>query len=267
MRRFLAATFLLALSFLSFAQENDSVYMEPIGLNKAYLKHYWTDTKAVFSSPKNWEGKDWRKLSVLTAATVGLYFFVDQDLTDWSQEAKTEGSERVSKFFEVFGNGRYPVFTTAALYGLGAITKKEKPKRVSLLILESYLITGITAQVVKFVTSRERPWSNEPYNVWGGPTFTDPGASFFSGHSSTVWATAVVFAMEYESHKWVAPVAYSIATLSSLSRIHDNAHWATDVLVGSAAGYFMTRTIVKQYRKQKRLSLRPRGISQLAFQY
>ncbi len=259
--RILIPFFLIAqlITSISFGQNQEKKKYDPysVKLNSNYLKSYWVDTKAVFSAPARWKGKDWLKTAGVLGVSAGLYLGVDQRLKDWSQREKNETSEAISKSFEVFGNGRYPVFTTGALYLVGAAIKKEKPKRVALLILESYLITGVSAQLAKFLTSRERPWSKLPHNVWYGPRIKDPKASFFSGHSSTVWAFATVFAMEYSEHKWVAPVAYTIATLSSLSRIHDNAHWASDVFFGSVLGYYMTRTIVKNHTKDSRTSFFP----------
>lgn len=260
MRRFIIFLFFIqvATSFtLAQIPEKKSYNPYSVKLNGNYLKGYWVDTKAVFSAPARWKGKDWLKAAGILGISTGLYFGADQQLKNWSQREKNSTSEAVSKSFEIFGNGRYPVFTTGALYLVGSAIKKEKPKRVALLLLESYLITGVSAQLAKFLTSRERPWSKLPYNVWYGPRIKDPKASFFSGHSSTVWAFATVFAMEYSEHKWVAPVAYSIATLSSLSRIHDNAHWASDVFFGSVLGYYMTRTIVRNHTKDSRTSFFP----------
>ena len=241
------------------SQTKDKKPYDPysVKLDGNYLKGYWQDTKNIYSAPFRWKAKDWIKTATVLGISTGLYFGADQQLKDWSQREKNETSEAISKSFEIFGNGRYPVFTTGALYLAGVAIKKEKPKRVALLILESYLITGVTAQLSKFLTSRERPWSKLPYNVWYGPRIKDPKASFFSGHSSTVWAFATVFALEYSKHKWVAPVAYTIATLSSISRIHDNAHWASDVFFGSVIGYYMTRSIVRNHTKNNRTSFFP----------
>lgn len=32
-----------------------------------------------------------------------------------------------------------------------------------------------------------------------------------------------------------------------MSRIHDNAHWASDVFIGSAVGYYFAKAIVKRH--------------------
>ena len=256
-----------------FAQHSDSTYNPyEVDLNKDYLKAFYYDSKAIAVAPFHWKKKQWMTTLGVTAIGTGLYFGADQQLKDWSQREKTETSDKISAVFEKFGNGRYPVFTTGAMYLTGAIFKEKKLKRVSLLILESYLITGISSQIAKFATSRHRPWSNSPYNRWEGPRINGAHASFFSGHSSTVFSFATVFAEEFKHKKWVPPLAYTIASLSALSRIHDNAHWASDVFIGSAVGYFMTKLIVKNHTKssEKKLSissaLTPQS-SQMQLQY
>jgi len=46
-------------------------------------------------------------------------------------------------------------------------------------------------------------------------------------------------------------LAYGLATLTALSRVNDNAHWASDVFVGSAIGYFTAKAIVRRHRKNR----------------
>jgi membrane-associated phospholipid phosphatase len=53
----------------------------------------------------------------------------------------------------------------------------------------------------------------------------------------------------YQDHKWVPVVSYSIATLVGLSRIYDNAHWASDVMAGAAVGFLSAKAMNGIYRK------------------
>ena len=187
-----------------------------------------------------------------------VYIYVDQDLKDWSQKSKTKESQSVADVVEKFGNGRYPVFTSAGLYITGALIKREKPKRVALLMLESYALSGAFSQVAKFAANRKRPWNDARYNEWKGPRIYDTYSSFFSGHSSTAFSFATILASEYKDKKWIAPVAYSVASLSAASRIHDNAHWASDVFLGSAVGYFFGKALVKYHTcDNPKLSIKP----------
>jgi membrane-associated phospholipid phosphatase len=60
-----------------------------------------------------------------------------------------------------------------------------------------------------------------------------------------------VVANEYEEVPLVAPISYGIATLTGLSRINDNQHWASDVFLGAALGYFTSKTILRLHSNKK----------------
>jgi membrane-associated phospholipid phosphatase len=63
-----------------------------------------------------------------------------------------------------------------------------------------------------------------------------------SGHAASAFAVATTIAGQSSSAA-VDILAYSLAALAGLSRIHDNKHWASDVFLGSAVGYFSARKI------------------------
>jgi len=44
-------------------------------------------------------------------------------------------------------------------------------------------------------------------------------------------------------------LAYGIATLTALSRVNDNAHWASDIFFGAVIGYFTAKAIIAQNNK------------------
>ena len=87
-----------------------------VKLNGKYALSYWQDSKKLITAPARWEKKDWLTFGGVAVASSFLYLYVDQDLKDWSQINKTSESKDVADVVEKFGNGRYPVFTTAGLY-------------------------------------------------------------------------------------------------------------------------------------------------------
>jgi membrane-associated phospholipid phosphatase len=48
-------------------------------------------------------------------------------------------------------------------------------------------------------------------------------------------------AKRYGQHKWVPWVSYGLAGLISFSRVPDMAHFPSDVFLGAALGYTITR--------------------------
>jgi membrane-associated phospholipid phosphatase len=85
-------------------------------------------------------------------------------------------------------------------------------------------------------------------------TYKDPNgktsySSFPSGHTTVAFAAATVFAKEYNNTPIIGVIAYSAATLVGLSRITENAHWASDVFVGATVGYLAGREVVNNYHR------------------
>ncbi len=65
-------------------------------------------------------------------------------------------------------------------------------------------------------------------------------ASFPSGH--TAYAFALAGAIDEATSGWVpAAAAYAMASLTGLSRIYDDRHWASDVVVGAIVGSWVSR--------------------------
>ena len=68
------------------------------------------------------------------------------------------------------------------------------------------------------------------------------GRSFFSGHASGSWAVMTIFAERYPDYS--LPF-YGLAAGVAASRIYEDAHWFSDVLVGSLVGYGIGKLTIK----------------------
>lgn len=65
--------------------------------------------------------------------------------------------------------------------------------------------------------------------------------SFPSGHTATAFMTATMMSKEYGARSpWYSIGAYSVATATGLTRMANNKHWLSDVLVGAGVGVIST---------------------------
>lgn len=223
-------------------------YSKELKLNGDYFEGYVSDIKNILTSPSHWERSDWIKASLIAGITTGLYT-QDQKIQDWVQENRSTTSDKISEFANPFGDGRYTLPGLGALYLYGHFFEDEKAQRTALLSLESFVVSGLFVQIMKFIGHRHRPSSGDPYNIWDGPGFSTSNLSFPSGHSSSAFAIATVIASEYRDKAFIPPLVYGIATLTALSRVNDNAHWASDVFFGAIVGYFTAKAIIAQNNK------------------
>jgi len=110
------------------------------------------------------------------------------------------------------------------------------------LSLESWLTTGIIVRGLKSVVGRARPWTGESSHSFHPFSTRSSFASFPSGHASSAFAVATVIA-DQSKKVYIDILAYSLATMAAFSRVHLDKHWASDILVGSAIGYFVAKKI------------------------
>ncbi len=108
-------------------------------------------------------------------------------------------------------------------------------------LLSSVIAAGVVAPVSKFAVGRARPNADE-----GSASFQpfSSNASFPSGHTTQAFAVASVVAA-HDRHLWVRVVSYGLAGSVGLARIHEDAHWTSDVLAGAILGTVVGNAVVK----------------------
>jgi hypothetical protein len=116
----------------------------------------------------------------------------------------------------------------------------------ALLAGEAYADSAVVDLAIKAVTRRKRPSDvapGAPFNdtFFNGGKSPFKGSSFPSGHAAGAFAVATVVATRYHSHRWVPWAVYGFATAVSFSRVTTSAHFPSDVFLGAALGYTITR--------------------------
>jgi membrane-associated phospholipid phosphatase len=223
--------------------------------DKAYFKSWLTDGRDILISPYRWNKYQWIAFSGVTVVTALLYTqdariqkVVQKNQTPFLNSASSYGLERL-------GSGLYTLPALGILYGVGAITKDDKARYTALKGAEAYLFSSISAQILKQLTHRHRPYQVDPPNpnLWDGPFAPINNSSFPSGHSTIAFAVATVVATSYSRTIWVPIVCYTLAGLTAASRVYQNDHWFSDVFVGSALGFAIGRTIINNHIKKLKI--------------
>ncbi len=258
MKKWLLLVVLLNIAGSMKAEGNDSIQYPK--LNKTYLKSFYHDSKSFIISPAKWKQKQWLELGLVSTAGV-IAYTQDERIQKYFVEHRSETAGNLSKYvFEPFGNGIGTSVVVGSLYAGGLLAKDKRLAGTSLTAVKSFAVSSICVQVAKQLAHRHRPYQDEfpDHTVWDGP-FGDFGyTSFPSGHSTAAFSVATVYAMEYSSTIWVPLLAYTLATGAAVSRLYDNKHWSSDIVIGSALGFVTGRFMWKQSRKgANRLTILP----------
>jgi membrane-associated phospholipid phosphatase len=220
-----------------------------------YFKSWLTDSRDIVIAPVRWNKYQWIAFSGVTVVAALLYT-QDSYIQKVVQKNQTPFLNGASKYgLERLGSGVYSLPAMALLYGVGAIRKDDKEKYTALKGIEAYALGFLTAQVLKQLTHRDRPYMNNPPDpyMWYGPFKPPSNSSFPSGHSTIAFAVATVVATSYSKTIWVPIVCYTFAGLTAFSRVYQNDHWFSDVFVGSAIGFAIGKTIINNQMKKLKI--------------
>lgn len=193
---------------------------------------------------------NWIPALGVAGATAGL---VALDPIEGHYFNRTEAYDGFNDMFATRGTELALMAVPTALYVAGWARKDNRMEHTALLAGEAVADSGIVATVLKSVTSRKRPFSftaNENYS----DSFYDHsgskvvgGGGFPSAHAIVAFSIATVIAHRYREHRWVPFAVYGAAAAVGFSRLSLAQHFTSDVFVGAALGYSISRFAVLRY--------------------
>ncbi|MEO7455488.1 MAG: phosphatase PAP2 family protein [Gemmatimonadaceae bacterium] len=139
------------------------------------------------------------------------------------------------------------------MYGAGRLAGNDRMAQLGLHGTEALLVGELAGGVIKGVVGRQRPYvkprDSKSYALFRGLK-GDEFRSFPSGHSVAAFAAAAAVTSEtagwWPNSRWIiGPALFGGAALTGISRMYDNRHWATDVIVGAGIGTFAGLKVVR----------------------
>ena len=190
------------------------------------------------------------------AVTARLVHPLDERFRDRLQDSSTQANRKLQALATFVRTTATPgsYIIGGSMYAVGRLAKNPKLASLGLHGTEALIIGEGVAGAVKAVVGRQRP-SVEPgnpnsYGFMRGLTGGDAYRSFPSGHTVSAFAAAAAVTAETSRNapntKWiVGPLLYTGAALVGVSRMYNNRHWASDVIVGAGIGTFAGLKVVR----------------------
>ncbi len=176
-----------------------------------------------FASTQLLEKKEYKYALSFVAAYV-----LDAKIRNIVQANRSGGTDDLARIAGNFGKGEVLFPLVGTLYLYGRETGNNRLVRASRKAFKNMATSGALVIVIKWVTGRARPLEER------GPRSFQPFSqhdSFPSGDAALAFSVASAFAEEYPGEYEF--FAYSVAGLVAYSRIHKDAHWASDILMSA----------------------------------
>jgi membrane-associated phospholipid phosphatase len=202
----------------------------------ALLARFAADQRAIWSSPLHLRREDSVWAFPALAAT-GAFLASDTWFSKQLPSAEIARSRSLSRYGVLSLVG-----ATSGIFLFGDMTHNDHAAETGILAGEAALNAAFVDYALKSMFRRDRP-----YQGAGEGRFFSGGTSFPSEHAAVSWAIAGVIAHEYPG-PLTKLVSYGLASAVSVARVTGKEHFPSDVVVGSALGYFTARQIYRSRR-------------------
>lgn len=176
-------------------------------------------------------------LSFCIVCVIALsYFYCDPFIAYWAKGEITGGW---SDFFQIvtkLGDSIWYLVGFALGYGIFKFWKKnERLAFVCAFFWGSVVVSGVMADIIKWIAGRYRPRMMFEEGLYGFDFFhiKHTMTSFPSGHSATAFALAMAVALLFPRYR---VLAFGVAVMVAMSRVMVSAHYVSDVIAGSCVG-------------------------------
>lgn len=233
MTKTLIPNIIIIFSFLTFAQNTTQL--------KTDINHIIKTSKEYFSSPAQFDSKDFQTVGIL-GVTVSVSSLFDDDIKNFSQR-NFDSTNFLLRNFDSFYHIEFISATTLGLFLYGNLSNNQSTRQLSTNLISSTLLTGITTFGIKTLLGRTRPYAADDQYEFNWFEFEDKYQAFPSGHTSLAFSFSTIMANQSKNLLWKS-FWFSAATLVGVSRIYNNKHWFSDVLMGAAVGYFTAKFVL-----------------------
>ncbi|MBI1806557.1 MAG: phosphatase PAP2 family protein [Ignavibacteria bacterium] len=192
------------------------------------------DAGEIFGAPLHFSEREWITTGGIAAGTLVL-FLVDESARSLSQRNQSSIGDDLAEVGRQYGREVYGISLGGGLYAGGLIFKNKSVRETGYMLFESIVFAGVTTTVLKSVIGRSRPSEEEGSTRIRGFQTRLETTSLPSGHATVAFAVSSLLG-ERIGNPYATVGLYSLATLTALSRVYNDAHWFSDTFLGAAVG-------------------------------
>jgi hypothetical protein len=233
-------------------KERESVPIEfplpPVDL-RSVPRNLFIDQKNFWTAPLHLTAHEWQWTLPIAFVGAGLL------ASDTTIEKHLSGNAVTNSRASNTSNAGLGAFAGVAggMFVFGHMTGNDEMRETGILSGEAGVDAFLDTEAFSYIFRRQRPTTDT-----GKGLFFHGGDSFPSNHAAISWAIASVIAHEYPGPV-TQMLAYGAAGAVSVARLEARKHFATDVLIGSALGWYIGRQVFRSHSHYSDAEIRSWG--------
>ncbi len=252
--RYLAVAVWLLVLLASSSHADDNVFTSTKPLKEEAVR-LGDEALEVAKTPVDIKGYGLLGTLAVTGA-VSLTYVFDDDIRNKLQGSKSKGLDRATDVGNIIGDPYLHLGIAAAVYGGGILAESPRWKETGEMLGEAAILADAATFVLKEAIGRARPFVKGDKGVFTPGQFRNDYDSLPSMHASSSFAMASVMAATTESMA-AKVLYYSTATFVGFSRIYQDKHWASDIVLSAAVGELCGRVVTSWHAGKSKLAFAP----------
>lgn len=194
--------------------------------------------------------------TLAVAGAVGLTYLFDGDIRDKVQANRNSTLDDAADAGSIIGNPFLHLGVAAAVYGGGIVAGSPKWRETGEMLGEAALLADASGFLLKEAIGRRRPSAAGDKGSFRPFQFRSDYESLPSLHTASSFAIASVMAAVSEGIP-AKLLYYGAAAFVGFSRIYQDEHWASDVVLGAALGELCGRVVTGYHARGGKVALVP----------
>lgn len=240
---------IVLLTLSSTALADDNIFNSTKAF-KEQVSRLGDEATGVVKTPLDMEGYGFVG-TLAVAGAVGITYIFDDDIRTKLAGSKSKGLDKATDAGNLIGDPFLHIGIAAAVYGGGILADSPRWKDTGEMLGEAIILADATTFVLKESVGRARPFANSDKGSFTPARFKSNYDSLPSMHTSSSFAMASVMAATTENLATKAAY-YSTAAFVGFSRMYQNKHWASDVVLGAAIGELCGRIVIATHTHKEK---------------
>jgi membrane-associated phospholipid phosphatase len=212
------------------------------------LEIAYEDGLAYFLAPLQYERSDWWRAAGVTGGTAGL-LLLDRQIQRIPRSLQDPDVNTFVYNFHWGGNLTVAELLSGATYLTGWLAGEDDVRVTGRMFLQTLFYSGSVAIVLRTLTGRRWPAAKRGPYSFHFIEFEDTYQAFPSGHCVVAFSMATILS-ERIDNTLASVLLYAGAASVAFSRIYVDHHWASDIFLGSAIGYFTGKFVAARERSR-----------------
>ena len=210
----------------------------------------WGETKKFVTTPFDPDG--YGLLGTLAVGgAVGLTYIFDNNIRTDVQGIQSGTLNSATDVGSFIGNPLFHLGVAAAVYGGGLWADAPRWRETGAMLGEAAILADAATMVLKEGIGRGRPGGQRTKDSFKPFQFRSDYDSMPSMHTASSFAMASIMTRTSDSLP-VGVLSYTTALFVGFSRIYQDHHWASDVVLGAAIGELSGWIVTRYHADEKR---------------